>query len=105
MTFNEEDPNAGPPFLYFVSYESINEQRLNPYLRLDFNLGYRFEFKPIKDSQIEISGTILNLLNRTNVVAREYFVDYNVTTEQYKLSSIQKSLLDRTSLLLLRFNW
>jgi len=105
LVLNEDDPNPAPPFLYYLSYDSFNEQRLKPYLRVDLNVAYRFGFKPIEESQIEISFSLLNLFNRTNYVAREYFVDYNESTNLYKLSYIQKSLLDRTVLFLLRFYW
>ena len=105
LTLNEEDPNAEPPFLYFVSYEAFNNKRLKPYLRMDLNIAYRFNFKPIKGTQLEISCSLLNVLDRTNYVAREYFIDYNEVTTEYKLSYIQKSLLDRTALFLIRFYW
>ncbi len=105
MTLNEEEPNAEPPFLYYLRYDAFNSERLDRYLRLDLNLAYRFDLKPSKPSGIEVSCSLLNLLDRTNVVAREYYVDYTDTTEEYSLKSIQKALLDRTALVLLRYYW
>lgn len=105
LTLNEDDPNAEAPFLYYTQYESLNSERLLYYLRLDLNASYRFAFKPIKGSQIELSCSLVNALDRTNTVAREYFVDYSDDTEIYNLASIEKALLGRTPLILLRLYW
>ena len=105
LTPNEDDPDALPPFQYFLTYESYNEERLKPYLRIDLSAAYRFNLTRREKVRMEISCSVINVLNRTNHVAREYFIDYNETTNVYKLSFIQKSLLGRTPLLLLRFYW
>ncbi len=105
LTFNEEDPDAEYPFLYFRSYDSFNSQRLNAYIRLDLSAAYRFDFNRIEGSQLEISCSILNILGRKNYVAREYYVEYDEATDVYSLPYIQKALLSRTALVLVRFYW
>lgn len=105
LVFNEEDPDAEPPFLYFLEYENYNNYRLSKYLRFDLNLSYRFKFKSAPNLRSEISFTLINVLNRNNVVAREYYLVYDDETSDYSLASIQKVLLDRTPLLLFRFYW
>ena len=105
LVFNEEDPDADHPFQYLLNYQSINEERLNPYLKIDVNVSYSFDFNPIDNSKIELSCSLQNILNRKNYVAREYFLDFNDSTSTYSAASIQKALLDRTALFLIRFHW
>lgn len=105
LVLNEEDPEAEHPFQYLLDYDLINEERLNPYLKIDMNVSYNFDFNPIKDSKIELSFSLLNVLNRTNHVAREYFLDFNDNTSIYRAAFIQKSLINRTPLLSVRFHW
>lgn len=102
---NTDDPEAEPPFEYWLEYDSFNSERLDYYLRIDLNASYRFEFKSIEDFQIELSCSVLNLLNRSNIVERGYSIDYNEITTTYKSIFIQKSLLARTPLVLLRIFW
>lgn len=105
LALNEEDPDAEPPFLYLLDYDLPNQERLDFYLRMDINISYSFNVKPVQDSKIEISCSLLNIFNRTNFVAREYYLDYDDSTDIYKASYIQKALLNRTALLLFRFHW
>lgn len=105
LTFNEEDPFAEPPFQYYPTYDSYNTERLNPYLRFDLNLAYRINLDSDKGSAIEISGSLLNIMNKRNSVARGYFVDYIESTNTYELPYAEKVLLDRTVLLLMRYYW
>lgn len=102
---NTEDPDAEDPFLFFLEYDNYNSYRLNPYVRFDLNLAYRFNFKLLAESKMEISCSLVNLFNRTNYVTREYYVDYNAMTREYRSSPTDKSLLGRTALLLLRIYW
>lgn len=102
---NLEDPEAEPGFEYFLDYNRFNSERLDYYLRIDVNASYRFGLKRMKGSHLELSCSVLNVLDRTNIVARESWLDYNETTKEYKSSFIQKALLGRTPLILLRYYW
>ncbi len=103
LTLNEDDPDPEHPFFYFLEYEDINNERLGYYLRTDINVARSFNFMPVEGSRIELSCSLLNVFNRTNYVAREYFVDYDAFDNSYNASFIEKALLDRTVLFLMRF--
>ncbi len=85
--------------LYF---ENFNNYRLADYIRLDFNIHYRFG---IKDTRLkgEFSASIVNLFNRTNPFSREYFVEDD--EEIASISFVEKGLLQRTPSVLIRFYW
>ncbi len=102
LVLNEEE-GVEPPFLYFLDYPEINVERLRNYMRFDLNVNYRPSFNRIPRLKAECSLSVINLLNTQNVVAREYFQDFNEVTNSTNLAYIQKSLLGRTPLLLLRF--
>ena len=103
LVLNEEE--VEPPFLYFLEYNEYNNKRLKPYMRLDFNINYRTTFKKINNLRSEISITFINLLNNNNVASREYFLDFDEESSVSNLSYVQKTLLERTPLFLIRFYW
>ncbi len=105
LILNEEEPDPEPPFLYYLDYPEFNNYRLRPYLRLDLNLTSRFSIRQLGNLQSEVSLSLINILNRDNITAREYYLDYNEDTDVYSSAFIQKLLLDRTPQLLVRFYW
>ncbi len=102
---NEEEPDANPPFNFFLDYSDYNENRLRPYMRLDFNINYRPSLPYLGNLKSEISFTMINLLNYENVVSREYDIDFDIDAPNPTLTYIKKTLLRRTPLLLVRFYW
>lgn len=100
-----EDEEAEDPFLFFQQYTEFNDRRLKPYLRLDLNVNYRFNFQRNENVKSEISLSLINLLNTNNAFSREYYLDFNEETSVYSSGYIRKVLLDRTPLLLFRIYW
>lgn len=100
-TFDEEDNET----YYNIEYQSFNEDRLKAYARVDVSINYRPTFQITKKSKLEISLSILNLLNTQNTSAREYFLDNDTNNERPQLSFIRKSLLGRTPLMMCRIYW
>lgn len=105
LVFNDTDENVEHPFLYFLDYQQFNSNRLKAYVRFDFNINYRFDIDKKKKMKSEVSLSFINLLNTNNISAREYYLDYSDENSTYALAYINKVLLRRTPLLLLRFYW
>lgn len=91
--------------IYFVDYQGVNNARLNRYFRLDFGVNYRPSFKKFSQLKTEFSLSIINLLNRENAFDREFYVDNETEAPTPPLAFIDKVLLNRTPLLLVRFYW
>jgi len=90
---------------YSINYVEINNDRLKPYTRLDINLNYRPDIKKLKDLKLEFSLSILNVLKRENEFRREFRLDFDDDSEVPRLAFIDRALLDRTPLLLMRVYW
>ena len=105
LQLNDSEPNPEPPFKYFQAYQSFNSERLKDYLRTDINAAYRYNLTASGSIKSEISLSLINLFNSMNFVAREYFVDYNYESDIYNLNYIEKVLLGRTPLLMVRIHW
>jgi len=101
----ENKEEVEPPFTYFLEYKNYNENRLKPYFRLDFNINYRPVFKKLRALRPEVSFTLINVLNYNNVVEQGYYLDFNDQSLVPNLEEVNKSLLSRTPLLLIRFYW
>tara|TARA_Y100000385_G_scaffold286794_1_gene349542 strand:- start:1712 stop:4285 length:2574 start_codon:yes stop_codon:yes gene_type:complete len=84
-----------------INYESINGNQLSHYHRLDLGLTYQHKSESIN---FEVSTSVLNLLDHTNIFSRSSFIDENEREEQIIISS-EKRLLKRTPLLMVRFFW
>ena len=84
-----------------INYESINGNQLSHYHRLDLGLTYQHKSESIN---FEVSTSVINLLDHTNIFSRSSFIDENKREEQIILSS-EKRLLKRTPLLMVRFFW
>lgn len=79
------DPND---LSYWIEYDKYNGSRLPDYLRWDMNLTWKFSGKRLK-GRITIAG--LNLLNRRNVLQRNFTLKYpNNGNEAPKLLEISK---------------
>lgn len=90
---------------YSVDYRSINQDRLIPYMRLDLSINYRPTYTLFGHTKFELSLSVLNILNRNNVFAREYYLENNETSEVPDLRFIKKSLLPITPLVMCRIYW
>ncbi|MDG2448534.1 MAG: hypothetical protein P8M34_02815, partial [Saprospiraceae bacterium] len=75
--------------------------QLSHYHRLDLGLTYQHKSESIN---FEVSTSVINLLDHTNIFSRSSFIDENEREEQIILSS-EKRLLKRTPLLMVRFFW
>lgn len=105
VVFNEDDEQAVDPFLYFLDYQQFNENRLKPYIRFDLNVNYRFDLGRKEKLEAEISLSFINIFNAKNIASREYDLVYDEEDDTYTLAYINKALLGRTPLLLLRVYW
>lgn len=92
-------------FFYYIDFSAINNDRLRPYFRTDLSINYRPVFKKRSDLKAEFSFSLLNVFNRKNVFAREYYIDYGEGSETPTLAFIQKALLQTTPLILVRMHW
>jgi len=99
--YDEEDEAT----TYEVDYGKINNERLRQYFRLDFGVNYRPTFKKYSNLKAEFSLSIINILNRENVLDRGYYTDLEVEAEIPPLVFVNRFLLNRTPLLLVRFYW
>ncbi len=105
LSFNSEDPNAEHPFQYFIEYGELTNARLPYYFRLDMSIAYKHSFKKRNQSSLDLSFTLINLLNRENIFDREYYIDFKETSESYRLANVDRVLLSKTPLLLIRYYW
>ncbi len=100
---------------YGLDYEAYNNHHFDFYQRLDLGIHYRPTFKSPR-YKAEIAFSIINLINKTNIFSRDYFVDDIVEEIEvdgeleevivgYEAVYIERSLLKRTPQILLRFSW
>jgi len=90
---------------FVVDYAEINNDRLKPYARIDLSINYRPTFKKMKQMNVEFSLSILNLLKRENEFAKEFSLNFENELEIPRLTFVERSLLQRTPLLLMRVYW
>ena len=90
---------------YYTDYEDLNDQRLRDYSRVDLGIQYRLQFKQSK-YKAEIALSLINLLNRSNALSREYFIEgIGEDGEEIALFEVERKLLRRTPQVLIRFFW
>jgi len=90
---------------YSIDYVEINDDRLKPYVRVDFNVNYRPTIKALNNIRAEFSLSFINIFNRDNILAREYYLDYRDEQQVPTLAFIEKSLLQNTPLFMFRLYW
>jgi hypothetical protein len=78
---------------YELEHVQINNSRLLDYHRLDLSLSSRFKWK---EKQIELSASVLNILNRNNIGSRKSLVSPSVNSTEPQLIEINRNLLQRT---------
>ena len=98
----DEDDNE---YFYLVHFESINNDRLKDYARVDLSINYRPSFEILGKSKVELSLSMINVLNRVNVFDRGYYLDYPNNGGEPELSFVDRTLLPRTPLFLCRMYW
>ena len=86
---------------YELEFGPINALRLDDYLRFDVGVGYSLVSTTTK---IQCSLSVLNMFNRTNVLDNFSFIDEN-EEGVFELFSIQRQLLGRTPLFMIRVYW
>jgi len=102
VPFIEEDTGD---LEYFLDYEALNQNRLPNYSRLDFGINYRPTFKRLP-FKAEFNLSILNLLNRTNLFSKDFYLaDLEDTDGIPEWYDIEKRLLQRTPQLVVRVYW
>ena len=102
LEINDPDENEN---YYILEYTTINKERLEHYARVDFSINYRPKFNLLGSSKMEVSLSFLNLLNRENVYDRGFYVDLESEIIPPEIAIAQKTLLERTPLLLFRVYW
>ena len=99
------DP-MGKPTQFYLLYDKMNEGRLPAYHRLDMSLKYRFYGKD-NDLNGSLTLSALNLYDRSNVLARKYYIELHddkpITTAS--LIQFDRFLLGLTPNLSFRLNW
>ncbi|NNK89544.1 MAG: TonB-dependent receptor [Saprospiraceae bacterium] len=90
---------------YFLVYEDLNQSRLKDYHRIDLGISYHPEIKRLP-FQIELSCSVINVLNNTNTFSREFYLaDLDDTDGIPEWYEIEKQLLQRTLLMSFRAFW
>ena len=77
--------------IYQVAYGKRNGKRLPAYHRMDLSANYHF---PIGKTRIKIGGSILNLLDRTNIIDKTYWIK----TPTSKRETSELNVLDKQAL-------
>ncbi|MDO6744763.1 carboxypeptidase-like regulatory domain-containing protein [Tenacibaculum soleae] len=62
---------------YFIERNGVNDSKLPNYLRLDFSTGYDFYLNSKKTMKGKITVSLLNILNKKNILKRVYDVVQN----------------------------
>ncbi len=84
---------------YELVFESINNERLPDYLRMDINALYSRKYLGIN---YEIGATLLNITNNENIGNRKILIVNSEDTDLPELQNLNKVLLPRTFLAHLR---
>ncbi len=95
---DEEEEN------YQFLYESINEERLRSYYRLDASLTFQKRLGK-KGPNFLASLSMLNILDRQNEFSRNFIITDTEEDDDLETLSIDKFLLRRTPQLLVRIYW
>ena len=98
----QRENTLGDP-IYELSFDNLKDQRLTDYHRLDLSIAYRKNLKKEKLS-LETSCSVLNLLDRNNIFSRQFELRAG-EGENPEPFYLEKSLLGRTFLFLLRVYW
>ena len=86
---------------YEVEYDGINGERLNEYHRVDLGVTYLHRSDQIN---FEVSLSILNVTDRTNIFSRSSFIDEDDDGSLFLINS-ERRLLKRTPLFMMRIFW
>ncbi len=87
-----------------LDFETLNNERLPFYSRLDMGINYRPSFKNSK-LKADFAFSCINLLGRDNLFSKDYFIEDFEEEGILELAYFEKSLLERTPLLMVRFYW
>jgi hypothetical protein len=68
-----------------VNYDLLNNERLNPYNRIDFSISYNFLNKKAIQSNLKFG--ILNVLNKKQILNTYYIVNSDDTSKAIKLNT------------------
>lgn len=74
--------------VYEARYDSYFDQQVPNYFKVDLGLGYRWQWGQSEHRTADFKVQLLNVLNRQNIIKREYFVDYR--TEIPSLNSYDR---------------
>ena len=100
IPFEEEDE-----MFYYIGYESLNNERLANYSRLDIGISYKPIFKNSK-LKLETAVSVINLLDQDNQFSRDYFLsELDDEDEEPELFVVDKLMLGITPQVLFRINW
>ncbi len=100
LVFLEEEDDEE---YYEFDYESINDNRLSDYVRLDASVVYQKELGPLN---LELSASVYNIHNRVNVLSRDFFLSNQDDSDQDpEIIEVEKINLRRTGQLMLRIYW
>ncbi len=89
---------------YNLKFDQINNFRSKNYHRLDAKLSYKTNMFR-EDSQLEMSFSLLNILNNKNLGSRTYYIGEIEEDDDLELISFDKYLLSRTTQFLIRYFW
>ncbi len=68
-----------PSLYYGIEYDNLLRETVAPYHNLDLSLLYKWQYGNEKKRWVEFGLHIQNVYNRTNVIKRQYYIDYTKT--------------------------
>ena len=87
-----------------VRYGELNTSRLPNTSRLDLGVNYQHAF-PISGIQLNLSFSLINVLDRINIFSRTYFIEDFGEGTNFQIDPLDKYLLPRTPQLLVNLRF
>ena len=85
-----------------LEYNKINTSLLPNYTRIDLSTNYNFYYLKEKNLRFKVGISFLNLLNRKNIINRNYKIKYDFNPN---IEKIDKLALGFTANMFFRMEW
>ncbi len=75
--------------VYSPVYENYLDLQVPNYFKIDFGIGYKYDFSKRSKRYIDFKLQFVNVLNRKNIIKNEYYLDYRQPTPEINAYSRQ----------------